>query len=102
MLDGRHGADKGGLPGNARPAKMIYRIVAMQLRQLKTPAALLFILAQGIWLHGCAGDTIPSGNTAISGRVLNTSGDPLDAGVVVEYSTVYAGVALGFLRWGEE
>ena len=68
----------------------------MQLRQLKTPAALLFILASGIWLYGCAEDTIPSGNTAISGRVLNTNGDPIDAGIVVEYQTVSAGAAPAF------
>jgi len=65
----------------------------MHLRQLKTPAALLFVLVQGLLLHGCAEDTIPSGSTAISGRVLNTNGDPIDAGVVVEYQTVSAGAA---------
>ena len=69
----------------------------MQLRQIRTPAAILFLLTQGIWLHGCAEDTIPSGTTAISGRVLNTSGDPIDgAGIVVEYATIAAGAAPAF------
>src|SRR5262245_50884219 len=89
--------DKGDLPGNSRQAKMISRIVEMLLRQIRTPAAILFVLAQGICLHGCAEDSIPSGTTAISGRVLNTSGDPIDgAGIVVEYSTIAAGVAPAF------
>jgi hypothetical protein len=68
----------------------------MHLRQLKTPAALLFVLVQGLLLYGCSSDTVPSGSTAISGRVLNPSGDLLDAGIVVEYSTVTAGVAPAF------
>lgn len=94
MLATAWGGDKGDLPGNARRGKMIYRIVEMQLRRLKTPAALLFILAHVILLHGCGEDTIPSGSTAISGRVLSTNGDPLDAGIVVEYQTVSAGASL--------
>ena len=93
MLDAGQGEDKGGLPGNARGVKMIYRIVEMQLRLLKTPAALLFILSTAICLHGCAEDSVPSGTTAISGRVLNTNGDPIDAGIVVEYQTISAGAA---------
>jgi len=97
MLVGGHGEDKGDLPGNPRPVKMIYRIVEMQLRQIRTPAAILFLVTQGMLLHGCAEDTIPSGSTAISGRVLNPNGDPIDgAGIVVEYATIAAGAAPAF------
>jgi hypothetical protein len=67
----------------------------MQLRQIGTPAAVLLLLC--VWLFGCAEDTIPSGNTAISGRVLSTNGDPVEgAGIVVEYSTISAGAAAAF------
>ena len=67
----------------------------MQLRQIGTPAAILFLLC--VWPFGCAEDTIPSGNTAISGRVLSANGDPVEgAGIVVEYSTISAGAAAAF------
>src|SRR5262245_43948010 len=94
MLDGQKIQDKGHLRRNLRPVRMIYRIVEMQLRQIKTPATIFFLITQAFLLHACAEDTLPSGSTAISGRVLTPNGDPISgAGIVVEYSTLAAGAA---------
>jgi hypothetical protein len=67
------------------------------MRPIQIAAAILFVVSQGIVFQGCAEDTVPSGSTAINGRVLNTNGDPIDgAGIVVEYSTLSAGSAPAF------
>lgn len=55
---------------------------------------LLFLLVATPFLQSCSEDTIDGGTTAINGRVITPSGDPIDdVGAVVEYSTVAAGAA---------
>ena len=73
----------------------------MPLRKYSTPLVFL-VLISAPFIQSCSEDTIDGGTTAINGRVVTPSGDPIDdVGVVVEYSTVAAGAAPALPQTGD-
>ena len=65
----------------------------MPFRNIFIPFLLLLLVAAPL-LQSCSEDTQDGGTTAINGRVLTPTGDPIDdVGVVAEYSTLSVGAA---------